>query len=294
MTRARGAALLIVLWLLMLLAGVIVVFAATARTEAMQGGALRAQAAMRHAAEAGVEVAALRMADPDPMRRWYPDGRAQAFAFDGVMLEIRVLDEAGKVDLNAADGALLSALMVAVGLEDARARRLAGAIQDFRDPDDLLNPEGGAEDREYAAAGLRHGARDQPLQSVAELQQVLGMDFAAYRALAPYVTVYTGQPRPRPEFAATPVLQALGLAPAALEAWLAQRAAWVPGQPVPLLPLPGGDAFAVAGSGTYSVASRATRPDGSMVEVTATLRIGAGTGLGQLYAPLAWRAGDPD
>lgn len=294
MVRARGAALLIVLWLLVLLAGVIVVFAGTARTEAMQGSALRAQVAMRYAAEAGVEVAALRMADPDPMRRWYPDGRARAFGFDDVTLEVRVLDEAGKVDLNAADGALLSALMVAVGIEDARARRLAGAVLDFRDPDDLLNPEGGAEDREYAAAGLRHGARDQPFQSVAELQQVLGMDFAAYRALAPHLTVYTGHPRPRPEFAAAPVLQALGLAPAALEAWLAQRAAWAPGQPVPQLPFPAGDAFAVAGSGTYSVASRATRPDGSMVEVTATLRMGSGTGLGQLYAPLAWRAGDPD
>ena len=48
------------------------------------------------------------------------------------------------------------------------------------------------------------------------------------------------------------------------------------------------------GSGTYSVASRATRPDGSLVEVTATLRMGAGAGLGRLYGPLAWRVGEPD
>ena len=64
-----------------------------------------------------------------------------------------------------------------------------------------------------------------------------------------------------------------------------------PGLPLPRLP--DGSTLAVAGSGTYSVASRATRPDGTLVEVHATLRIGAGSGFGQLYAPLAWRTGEP-
>ena len=57
---------------------------------------------------------------------------------------------------------------------------------------------------------------------------------------------------------------------------------------------PLGKPLAVTGSGTYSVASRAIRPDGRQVEVTATLRMGAATGFGQLYAPLAWRVGEPD
>ena len=58
--------------------------------------------------------------------------------------------------------------------------------------------------------------------------------------------------------------------------------------------MPDGTALTPMGSGTYSVASRATRPDGLQVEITATVRIGAGSGFGQLYAPLAWRAGEPD
>ena len=43
--RSRGAALLLVLWLLLLLAGLVSVFALASRTEALQGSALRVNVA---------------------------------------------------------------------------------------------------------------------------------------------------------------------------------------------------------------------------------------------------------
>ncbi len=288
----RGAALLLVLWLLMLLAGLVSVFALAARTEALQGSALRVQVAGRHAAEAGVELAALRMSATDTRLRWMPDARVNRFAFDDYGIEVRVQDEAGKFDLNVSDPRQLAALMVALGVEESRARTLAGTIQDWRDPDELLAIEGGAEDRDYEAADLPYGAKDQPFTTLSELQQLLGMDETTYRLLVPHVTVFTARPTPDPSFAQPPVLQAMGLAPEQAAQLVAAREAWRPGLPAPLLP--DGSTLAVVGSGTYSVASRATRPDGSQIEVTATLRIGAGTGFGQLYAPLAWRAGEPD
>ncbi|WP_146906985.1 general secretion pathway protein GspK [Arenimonas daejeonensis] len=292
MPRMRGAALLLVLWLLLLMAGLVSVFALGARTEALQGSALRAQVAGRLAAEAGIEVAALRLSAPDANQRWVPDARPNSFRFEDYQLEVRVQDEAGKFDLNVADVRQLAVLMRVLGVEEFRARALAGAIQDWRDPDQLLAVEGGAEDRDYAAADLPYGAKDQPFTTLSELQQLLGMDEATYRLLVPYVTVYTARSQPDPSFAQAPVLQAMGLDPVQLAQLLAAREAWQPGLPVPLQP--DGTALAVVGSGTYSVASRATRPDGSQVEITATLRMGAGSGFGQLYAPLAWRAGEPD
>ncbi|TNJ35554.1 general secretion pathway protein GspK [Arenimonas terrae] len=288
----RGAALLLVLWLLMLLAGLVSVFALSARTEALQGSALRVQAAARHAADAGIELAALRMSAPDSRQRWVPDARANEFPFEGYRIQVRVQDEAGKFDLNVTDPTRLAALMVALGVEESRARVLAGTIQDWRDPDELLALEGGAEDRDYAAADLPYGAKDQPFTTLSELQQLLGMDEATYRLLVPYVTVFTARASPEAAFAQPPVLQAMGLEPAQIAQLVAARESWRPGLPPPLMP--DGSTLAAVGSGTYSVASRATRPDGSQVEVTATLRIGAGTGFGQLYAPLAWRAGEPD
>jgi general secretion pathway protein K len=289
---ARGAALLLVLWLLMLLAGLVAVFALSARTEALQGSALRVQAAARHAADAGIELAALRMAAADSRQRWVPDARINTFPFEDYSIEVRVQDEAGKFDLNVTDPRQLAALMVALGVEESRARVLAGTIQDWRDPDELLALEGGAEDRDYAAADLPYGAKDQPFTTLSELQQLLGMDEATYRLLVPYVTVFTARASPDAAFAQPPVLQAMGLEPAQVAQLVSVREAWRPGLPPPLMP--DGSTLAAVGSGTYSVASRATRPDGSQVEVTATLRIGAGTGFGQLYAPLAWRAGEPD
>ena len=293
MTRAaRGAALLLVIWLLLLMAGLVAVFALTTRTESLQGSALRQQSASRAAAEAGVELAVLRLSSPDVAMRWVPDARVNTFEFEGFRVNVRVQDESGKFDLNTADPVRLAALMQVLGIEQERALRLAGAIQDWRDPDSLLAVQGGAEDSDYAAAELPYGAKDQPFTALSELQQVLGMDPATYRLLEPNITVFTGLPSPDPSFATPAVLQALGMDAAQVAQVMAARASWEPGLPLPVLP--GGSALAVVGSGTYSVASRATRPDGTGVEVTAALRVGAGQGFGQLYAPLAWRTGEPD
>ena len=158
-SAARGAALLLVLWLLVLLSGLIAVFALTARTEALQGSALRTQVAGRHAAEAGIELAAFRMAAADPAARWVPDGRANEMAFEGWALRIAVLDEAGKFDLNAAEPVQLARLMVVLGVEPARADQLAGAIQDWRDADVLVAmPAGVCVARGARGDGLGAGA----------------------------------------------------------------------------------------------------------------------------------------
>jgi general secretion pathway protein K len=58
--------------------------------------------------------------------------------------------------------------------------------------------------------------------------------------------------------------------------------------------LPGGIVLAASGTGTYSVSSRAARADGPRAELEATVRVGAGGFLGQVYTPLVWRYGQQD
>jgi general secretion pathway protein K len=284
--RDRGAALLLVLWVLVLLTGLLAVFAVTARTESLQGRTLARSTAARYLAESGIEVAALRLASTDPALKWLPDGRAYAFTLDDTAIEVRVRDESGRVDLNAASPVLLEALILALGGDPVTAPRIAAAIQDFRDGDDLLSAGGGAEDPEYAADGRPYGAKDRAFESVTELQQVLGMDAALYRLMAPQVTINTGLAQPDPTYADEPVLRALGVAPIQVETIMAGRGPLPPGSPVATL--------AGSGTGTYSISSRATRPDGTRAVVHATVRLGATPGLGQLYTTLAWRVGDPD
>jgi general secretion pathway protein K len=290
--RPQGVALLLVMWLLVLLTGLVAVFALTARTEALQSRTLERSATARYAAEGGIEVAMLRMQDPDLQQHWQPDGRENRFGFDGYQVAVSVTDETGKIDINLAAPDLLTGLMLAVGIDQAKAERLAAAIVDWRDPDDLLVNNFGAEDPQYADAERPYGAKDRPFETVAELQQVLGFDADTYHALAQYFTVYTGIARPNAAFAPEPVLRAMGLGEAQVAQVLAQRAAWQPGLPSPTLP--DGTVLSGQGSGTYSVSSRATRNDGTQAQVNAILRQGGGGAFGQIYTPLAWRVGETD
>src|SRR5690606_4365913 len=212
MKRMRGAALLLVMWLVLLLSGLVAGYAMAARIESLQGNGAARGLVAGEAARAGLEYAVARMLDPDPARRWAADGRAYRLPFDGVQGEVGVRDGTGKVHPHAAPVDLLASLFARAGAQRDEAPRLAGAVADWRDPDALAQPAGGGEDPDYAAAGLAWGAKDAPFESVAELEQVLGMRPALYAALAPHLTVHSGRDAPDADFADPLVRAALGVA----------------------------------------------------------------------------------
>lgn len=277
---ARGAALLLVLWLVTLLIAVVGAFALNARMEYLQGRVATQGAVADAAARAGLEYALTRVTDTDPRWQWAPDGREYDWRFDGIDLKIALVDESGKVDLNAADAVLLSGLFRAVGAPQGDAARLASAIIDWRDPDPLTQPEGGAEDPDYAAAQRPYGAKDAPFDTVAEVEQVLGMTPDLFAKVEPHLTVYTGASQPDQRFASAEVLQAMGVDPAPV---LAQRR----------MPTPAGDGapLVAGGSGTYSVDSRARLRDGRESVLRAVVRAGASGVPGSAYTPLRWEEG---
>lgn len=287
--RARGTALLLVLWITALLAVILGSFAVVARTELQQSRNLFDTIRARLAAEAGVARAVYELNRPD-LNRWLADGRKYEIEFDGNKIEITVQDETGKVDINAADPATLQAMFVLAGADEETARKVAAAIVDWRDPDDLAQADG-AEDAEYEAADLPYGASDYPFRLAPELQQVLGMDYELYRKVADWITVYGGSGQPNPSFAPAALLPLFtGVTPELAEQLIAQRHALDPTQmqATPLL-LPDGRALmAVGGSGTYTVRSRATLPNGTEAAIEVTLRMGGGPG-GRPYSVLRWR-----
>ena len=267
--RQRGAALLLVMWLILLLSGLVAGYAMSARIESMQGNGLARSVAAREAARAGIEFAVSRMLDADPTKRWVPDGRGYQFVFDGAQLDVSVRDETGKVDLNAAAPDLLVGLMRTQGEPEESARQIAGAIVDWRDEDNLVQVAGGAEDPNYAAAGLAWGAKDAPFETVAEVEQVLGMRPALFRSLVPYLTVHGALAMPDANFADGPVLQAMGV----------ER------------PQPIDDTLPVSGSGTYSIDSRARLANGRRAHISVILRVGGNGLTGSSYTPLRWQNG---
>ena len=263
--RMRGVALLLVLWLVALLAATVGAFALSARTEQLQGQVLARGFEARESARAGIEYAMARLGEDDPKRRWIPDGREYRWRFGDADVSLRIVDEQGKLDLDMADASLIAALLRQLGSDPQAAMRIAGAIVDWRDADALTQPSGGAEAPDYAAAGRDYGPANLPFESVAEVEQVLGMTPALYARLAPLVTVYSGRAVPDPAYAPAAVRAAAGLAP------------------VPASPLGGG-------SGTYSIESRASvRGRAAVLRVVA--RAG-GSGLpGSAWTPLRWEEG---
>lgn len=191
--RQKGLALVLVLWVLTLLTIMAGSFTLSMRRESSIIFGLTNRAQAQAYAEAGLALAELMMLEDDPARRWRADGQIYEFSFDEALIRVRILAENGKVDINRADLQLLLKLLShAPMLDDRSQSRVANAILDWRDPDDETR-EDGAEKKEYQAAGLSYGPRNQAFQSIEELQMVLGVDAMLYEWLEPFITIDSGQ-----------------------------------------------------------------------------------------------------
>lgn len=292
--RSQGVALIIVLWILVLLAIVTGGFAVLARTENLQARHLLDTTRAHFAAEAGLHRAVWELRNPDQSTRWVADGRSYEFDWDAkkdggdpIKVEVEIVDESGKIDINVADENTLRNLLASVGVEEIAANEIADAILDWRDPDDLVRLYG-AEDNDYESADYPYLSKDAPFDTVPELQQVMGIDYELYQKLEPAITVYSGRADPNMAFAQREVLLTLpDLTPEDVDLFIEQRELSDPNGD-PLL-LPDGTPLLARGGGlTYSIRSRATLPNGAWTVLDATLRLGGGP-QGRPFRIVRWR-----
>jgi len=192
--RQRGMALVMVLWLAAAIAAWCTAVLALARDSGLSQRTFAQLAAQRVAAASAVELAAARLRDPSSV----PLDQLR-FGIGERQVEIVVSSESSKVDLNAASPELLALIIGRELVDDPeRVDALAQAIVDWRDEDDLRQLEG-AEADEYRREGSPFGPANGPFRHVAELRGVLGMNDTLFRALAPHLTVLTGEASPSGE-----------------------------------------------------------------------------------------------
>ena len=272
----RGFALVIVLWAGVLLSVIAASFAFSMRVETRLAGNLVERARAQAIADAGIRRGIVALLADASGPRWIADGRLYELPFGDGSMQIRLLSENGKIDLNGAPEALIRGLLRSLArsgeISDAgRAERIAGAILDWRDPDKRVRPDG-AEDRHYKASGRPFGSRDGAFLSVAELNQVLPVDRQAYARLAPLMTVYSWAPQVDPMTASRQVLLAVpGLDAGVVDRFIAAREAIYAGQsadggapsrlPVELLS-PGARYLSRADSRVYTVEAVGELPAG--------------------------------
>jgi general secretion pathway protein K len=156
---------------------------------------------------------------------WKREGEGRLWTFDGAAVTVRLTDESAKIDINTANNELLKGLFRYAGLGEEDAAKLLDAVLDWRDPDSLKRPFG-AEEADYAQAGLKGRPANYPFQSTEELQLVLGMRPEVYQRIAPMITVYSRQAGVNPHLAQRPVLLAIpGVTPEQVDLFLAEREA---------------------------------------------------------------------
>ena len=293
---ARGVAFVLVMWVIALLSILLGSFALIARTEGLQSRHLFDSTTARYAAEAGLNLAVYGLSKSNPEEKWMADGRPYTFLFDGAEVEISVTDDSGKIDINTADAMTLKNLFVGSGVEEARAEELADAIQDWRDPDDLVSLHG-AEIDDYEAVDLPYGPRNAPFETLSEVQQVFGMDYPTYMKIEPAITMYSGRGMPSAAYAPLEALMAIpGMTVEQARQLIADRQQLPPGvlnSGMSGLVLPDGSPVMADGGGlTYSVKSRARLPNGASTVLDATIRIGGMNSAGRPYVVLRWRDGE--
>jgi general secretion pathway protein K len=277
-----GFALVLVMWVLSLLTIMAGSFALTMRRESTIVAGIKDNAGAVAAAEAGIAYAEMMLLNTDQNKRWRADGNLYQVDFGNTQIRLRLLSEAGKIDVNKANLTLLQALMAEAPAEEDQQAKLVGAIIDWRDQDDLQSIDG-AEKKDYEDAGLKYQPRNKPFQTVEELQMVLGMDEKVFNWLEPIITVYSGQPQVNPKVASAKVLNILpGLDVGLIGNYIATRLDSAKND-LPAPEFSGGLVGAGGASGlneTVTIVSEALMPDETRALVTATV-VKSGANQGQ-------------
>ena len=184
MNRQKGAALLLVLWVIgllsILLGGLAISVQLQQRQSRWQGN--QTQAVL--AAQAGLNLAVAGLLRDGPMR-WTADGQVHRVRFDDSTLRISVRSERGKLDLNAAPATRFEQLLRACGASGAQAKTIAQALVTRRNK--------------------------VPLRMLEEFRDMPGMTYSLYRRVLPYITVWSGTAQPDPALAPPRLASSLGL-----------------------------------------------------------------------------------
>ena len=188
----QGAAMVIVLWLVVLLSIIATAHARNSSLETALTSRYLAAAKSRQIVDAAIELAIQDLLTSRDEQLFPTDGRPVSIEVLGHQAIVSTRPAAGLVDLNRTRESTLRSLFQWAGVERHRAIALAAAVIDWRDMDGSRKLSG-AEDETYIAAGLPWTARDGAFMNTDELRYVMGMDISIFNRISPYLTVHSGQ-----------------------------------------------------------------------------------------------------
>ncbi|HYE36180.1 type II secretion system protein GspK [Methylocaldum sp.] len=285
----QGVALILVLWILALMTIMAGSFALSTQRETSLVTNARERAKAVALADGGIHYAMFMLNLPNVTERWHGDGTPNRWAFNGVPIEIRIYDEAGKIDLNAARELTLRTILAKLIQNEDQAVKLTDAILDWRDGDDTKRLNG-AESAEYRAAGLDQMPQNRNFLVLEELRGVLGITPSLYRKLEPLFTLYTNVDGINPAKASKSALLALmGENSQAVDAFVTAREAGDENIPPPPFPPIPGVRFHAFGDSVYTIRAQPASRNHSEPPATAVVRREARRPGGIPFVFLRWK-----
>lgn len=231
----KASVLLLVLWILCILTSFSLILSGALRQKLSLIGRIENRDRLHYIAEAGAKIGCAFIAQEEDkgfdsfLDSWadnpavfslIPVGGGTVSVtydyYDDALMAAQprygLIDEERKMSLNHADLQQLTRLMqIVLGVEEGRAKDLAAAIIDWRDADsNSASLSAGAESFYYLGLSAPYEAKNAPFEVIDELLLLKDMDYASFKELKDYVTVY-GKGKVNINTASRAVLLALGL-----------------------------------------------------------------------------------
>lgn len=177
----RGAALILVLWMVAALTMVVASGMSVFRVQIQDASRHLDRMRMDAVANAGIQLTAQHLMQTPSLRFRY---HWQRLSFDSRVVFVQVTPASGLVDLNVAQENLLAEIFQrAAQLTPAQSIMMAARIKDWIDVDDEPRPLGGAEAPQYRAAGWPTLPRNSGMEDPMEVLSVLGMTPMVYASI---------------------------------------------------------------------------------------------------------------
>jgi general secretion pathway protein K len=218
------------MWILVLISVMILSWAKEWRTEIKLTSNYRDAQEARRLAEAGVFYALGRLAEtrateasrppgfaeqPLPAPSWRPDQTPRIIELPGGRVEVRVGDEAGKINLNLSNELTLTNFFLALGMSPDRVRTIVANILEWRKQAGASPLPSAFSSQMTSPAGNPPTSRKSRFDTVEELSWVKGLDNSPLLPrLCDWFTVMAlGSNNINVNTAPLEVLQAMGFAP---------------------------------------------------------------------------------
>ncbi len=192
LSESKGVALIMVLWVIAILSVVVFEFCFAMRTEVHITNNYKEELQCYAMAEGGIERAITELIykhDPrvqqirktlisqesaQDQKEWVADGRSYPLPFNQGTCEMRIMSEAGKVNINIVSEFMLRKIIGQLGLEGEDKDIVVDSILDWRDPDDFHRVNG-AESEYYQSLKEPYNCKNGNLDSVEELLLIRGV-----------------------------------------------------------------------------------------------------------------------